>query len=254
VDWAKAIERNREALAAIVAALFAVLGLQADAVAAGRISRAVHSNVFRILRPAESALRRLIFIAARGLVVKSRPARPMPKDRKIVRKCGGDRNPSFQLFDPRKRFDVGPRPPPYTRNPPRIWSVEPAGPGAGSVFADDPFDGLFARDPRVAALAMFRPRPPEPPPPPDRSEIDAGRLARRLLAFKLALADIPKQARRLARLRRRREEIQKKRPTYTAPIRQGHPPGHRKKPVHEVDHVLVECQWLARDAMRADTS
>ena len=46
-------------------------------------------------------MRRLIVIAARGLTVKSAPARPMPAG-PIGR--GGRNRRSFQLFDPRKRF------------------------------------------------------------------------------------------------------------------------------------------------------
>ena len=26
------------------------------------------------------------------------------------------------------------------------------------------------------------------------------------------------------------------------------PPGHRKKPIHEVDEILTECHWLAWEA------
>ena len=81
MDWARAIERNSEALKGIVAELFAMLGL--DGVApVGRIPQPLHRAVLRVLWPAESAMRRLIVIAARGLVVKlaaSRPiSRPMP--------------------------------------------------------------------------------------------------------------------------------------------------------------------------------
>ena len=64
MDWARAIERNSEALKGIVETLFAMLGL-APVV---RLPRSVHSAVLRVLRPAESAMRRLIVIAARGLV------------------------------------------------------------------------------------------------------------------------------------------------------------------------------------------
>ena len=81
MDWALAIERNSEALKGIVAALFAMLGLQGEAVV-GRIPQPLHRAVLRVLRPAESAMRRLIIIAARGLVVKLPAAppisRPMP--------------------------------------------------------------------------------------------------------------------------------------------------------------------------------
>ena len=77
MDWALAIERNSEALKGIVAALFAMLGLEGEAVV-GRIPQPLHRAVLRVLRPAESAVRRLIVIAARGLVVKLVPSRPLP--------------------------------------------------------------------------------------------------------------------------------------------------------------------------------
>ena len=63
MDWAKAITRNSEALKGIIEALFAMLGLAGD-VTVGRIPRPLHTAALRILRPAESAVRRLIIIAA----------------------------------------------------------------------------------------------------------------------------------------------------------------------------------------------
>ena len=101
MDWARAIERNSEALKGIVAALFTMLGLVGNA-AVGRIPQPLHSAVLRVLHPAESALRRLIVIVARGLVVKLAPSRPMPKV-SIIGK-GGPSRPSFKLFDPQKSF------------------------------------------------------------------------------------------------------------------------------------------------------
>ena len=77
-DWPRAIERNSEALNRIVEALFAMLGLAGE-VTVGRIPHPLHRAVLRVLRPAESAVRRLIIIVARGLVVKLSPSRPMPK-------------------------------------------------------------------------------------------------------------------------------------------------------------------------------
>jgi hypothetical protein len=106
VDWARAIQRNSEALKGIIADLFAMLDLAGEATVA-RLPRSVHSAVLRVLRPAESAVRRLIVIAARGLVVKLAPARPglRPKPAKPTAKgIGSSRPPSFQLFDPRKRI------------------------------------------------------------------------------------------------------------------------------------------------------
>ena len=156
MDWDLAIKRNSEALKGIVAILFSLLGLDGSDTAS-RIPRSLHSAVLGVLRPAESAVRRLIVIAARGLVVEFVPSRPMPKGI-VIRKGSGPSRPSFQLFDPRKR--VAPlRVRKFTRLVPRIH--------------------FFGPDPRVAAL-FPAPRPvAEPPPPPD-GRVNATRLHRRL--------------------------------------------------------------------------
>ena len=229
MDWARAIERNSEALKSIVEALFAMLGLVGSATVA-RIPQPLHSAVLRVLRPAESAMRRLIVIAARGLVVKLAPARAMPA-RPIGK--GGSPRFSFQLFDPRKNFASLRQ---HRRRPARIA----------------PRIHFFGSDPRVAAI-LWPARPPvaDPPPPPD-GLVNAARLSRRLQALKLALEDLPRQARRLARWRVKRENAQS--PKFKSPLRPGHPPGFRRKPVHEVDEVLIECHGLAFDAMKPDTS
>jgi hypothetical protein len=228
MDWAKAIERNSEALNGIVAALFAMLGLTGDATVA-RLPRSVHSAVLRVLRPAESAMRRLIVIAARSVVVKLAPLRPMPAG-KVIGKGGGNSLPTFQIFDPRKRVK-GPRARAFNRIIPRIH--------------------FFGPDPRVAAL-FPAPRPVvEPPPPPD-GLVNVARLTRRLQALKLALDDLPRQAKRLARWRQRREAAPSLK--FLSPLRPGHPPGYRRKPIHEVDDVLTECDGLAWEAMKPDTS
>jgi hypothetical protein len=229
MDWARAIERNSEALKGIVAALFAMLELAGTGTVA-RLPRSVHRAVLRVLRPAESAVRRLIVIAARGLVVKLSPSRPMST--RPIGRGGGHLRFSFQLFDPRKNFEsLRQHRRTATRNPPRIH--------------------FFASDPRVAALWSARPPAADPAPPPD-GLVGAERLTRRLQALKLALDDLPRQARRLARWRLRRENMQS--PKFKSPLRPGHPPGYRRKPVHEVDEVLIECHGLACDAMKPDTS
>ncbi len=233
MDWARAIERNSEALKAIVAELFAMLGLAGEATVA-RIPQPLHRSVLRVLRPAESAVRRLIIIAARGLVVKPATSRLKPVG--PIGKGGGSRCPSFQLFDTRKNFaELRQRRRKFRRNPPRIH-----------IFGRD------LSDPRVAAI-LWPARPPVavPPPPPD-GLVNAERLTRRLQALKLALEDLPRQARRLVRWRVRRENMPS--PKFRSPLRPGPPPGHRRKPVHEVDEVLAECHWLAWDAMKPDTS
>jgi hypothetical protein len=228
MDWDLAIKRNSEALVGIVAALFAMLGLVGEATVA-RIPQTFHSAVLRVLRPAESALRRLIVIAARGLVVKAAPSRPMPVG-PIIGKGDGSRRPSFQLFDPRKNFALTHRRT-FARIAPRIH--------------------IFGNDPRVAAMWSTPQPAPDPAAPPD-GLVNAARLSRRLQALKFALDDLPRQARRLARWRVRQEVA--KAPKFRSPLRPGPPPGYRRKPVHEVDEVLIECHGLAWDALRPDTS
>ncbi len=227
MDWSRAIERNSEALKDIIEVLFAMLGLVGEATVA-RFPRSVHSGVLRVLRPAESAMRRLIVIAARGLVVKPAPSRPMPAG--PIGKGGGSRRPSFQLFDPRKNFEsLHHRT--FTRNPPRIH--------------------IFGSDPRVAAL-WPAPQPVADPAPPPDDLVNTERLTRRLQALKFALEDLPRQARRLARWRVRWENAPHLK--FRSPLRPGHPPGHRRKAIHEVDELLAECHGLACDALKPDTS
>ena len=85
----------------------------------------LHRAVLRVLRPAESAVRRLIVIAARGLVVKVAPSRPMPKGH-VIGKGGGSRLPSFQLYDTRKYFpELRQRRVKYAKYPPRIHFFGP---------------------------------------------------------------------------------------------------------------------------------
>ncbi len=140
MDWDLAIKRNSEALREIIAGLFAMLEL-AGGITVALLPRSVHSAVRRVLWPAESAMRRLIVIAARGLVVKLASPRPIsrPKAAKPIGKGGGNRPPAFQLFDPRKNFPELRQPRvKYAKNPPRIlffgdhsrvddlWPVTPA--------------------------------------------------------------------------------------------------------------------------------
>ena len=226
MDWDLAIKRNSEALKGIIAALFVMLG---DATIS-RIPQSLHRAVLRVLRPAESSVRRLIVIAARGLVVKVAPSRPMPKGQ-VIGKGSGNRLPSFKLFDTRKDFpELRQRRVKYAKHPPRILFLGP----------DSRIDDLWSRP------------PPAPAPPPPDGLVNAERISRRFQALKLALDDLPRQARRMARWRMRREAA--KAPRFTSPLRPGPPPGHRRKPVHEVDQVLSECHWLAWEALKPDTS
>lgn len=186
MNWARAVERNSEALQAIIAALFAMLGL-AGGGAAVRIPRALHRAVLRVLRPAESAMRRLIVIAARGLAVAVPPSRPMPRPPVGPAGQSGRDRLSFPLCDPRKRFFRPRRI--RSRFVPRV-----------RVFGDPLVPAWWAQPPRAAAA------------PADDGLIDARRVAMRLEALKRALDDLPRQARRLARLQARRQNVPGLRP------------------------------------------
>jgi hypothetical protein len=223
MDWDLVIKRNSEALKGVIVALFAMLG----DVTVSRIPKPLHRAVLFVLRPAESAVRRLIVIAARGLVVKVAPSRPMPKGH-IVGKGGLPRASSFQLYDTRKDFpELRQRRVKYARNPPRIHFF--------------PYDTLRPTPQPVAA----------PAPPPD-GLVNAARLNRRLQVLKLALDDLPRQAKRLARWRARRENM--KAPKFKSPLRPGPPPGRRKRKIHPIDEILANCHWLAWEAEKLNTS
>ena len=230
MDWDLAIKRNSEALKGIVEALFAMLGLSGTDIV-GRIPQPLHLAVLRILRPAESAMRRLIVIAARGLVVKLAPSRPMPKGH-VIGKGGAPRSSSFQLFDTRKNFtELRQHRVKYAKHPPRIH--------------------FFGDDSRVDAL-WPAPLPVAAPVSPPDGLVNAARLTRRLQALKLALENLPRQARRLARWRMKRENM--KSPKFKSPLRPGPPPGRRKRQIYPIDEILADCHWLAWDAMKPDTS
>jgi hypothetical protein len=251
-DWRdSAIEKNRAALLRIIAVLFVYAGL--DEGGADMVPRRVWRMVLRLLRPAESAARRLIVIAARGIEVappKPRPeipltgierlvaagvltfhevnlglaCAPQPQPAKPEKSAPGI--PAFPLTDPPRRFDT------------KAWDgLRP--------FPRDGFDLLNADE-----------------------EVDARHLCCRILSLKAALDDLPRHARRLARREARAHlasrqmqggfapasEAQLKGANQRRALRLGHPPGFRKRPSHAVDHVLAECHSLALSSQRLDSS
>lgn len=224
MDIPGAIALNKTALARIVAGLFSLLGLVGDA-ALARIPIKLHHSIARVLRPAESAVRRLIVVLARITKVKAPPPRSAPAG--LVR--SGERKPrvSFQLFDPRQRF-LRPQHN-ASRAQPRI-----------SFFGDG--------DVRTVAWN----RAPLPQKFQADEQADAANLLRRLEALKAALDDLPRQARRLVRALARRAKSQQLK--LKMPLRPGRAPGYRRKPLLEIDHLLHHCDWLAREALAPDTS
>jgi len=232
------------------------------------LPRRLHRAVLRLLRPAESAARRLVIVAARNLVVelpRARKPKPAPaRPRKSVfmkTRCGtgvylphrlrrglpGTIRPralplriALPLFDPPRRIARLRRPP--ARDVPRISTF-----GHGA--------------PRPIAIR---------PPPSPRDPLDAARIHLRLAALARALDDLPGHARRFARWRirrdaavaQRKEQIaagmqasvrQTGRARRMSPLRGGRPPGSPRRPRHEVHDILKDLHGLAFWAM-GDTS
>ncbi len=177
-----------------------------------------------ILRPAESALRRLIVIAARGLIVKPRTAQQLLPNFPSFAASNASRIPSFALLDPLKHFSLED----FNQN---------ANPNTSFSSSWNPSD-----------FAQSLSQPDEP--------INAAQLFSRMRALRAALSDIPKQARRLARWQARRDlALKAKRPTRISIFRPGLPPGWRQRSIHAVDDVLRECHGLALHAVNGpDTS
>jgi hypothetical protein len=231
MDWDHAIKRNSEVLAGIVETLFVMLGLVGEATVS-RISWPAYRAVLRVLRPAESALRRLIVVAARNVVVKPAVARPRKAGPVKTSKKGTLRVPSFQLFDPQPRIVL-----PRRRNPKR------AVPRIHFFNTDGEF--ITIGPPIRPAKAPARTKSAD-------GLVNATRVIRRLEALDAALTDLPRQAKRLVRWRMRQEKSEN--PSFQTPLRPGRPPGHRKRNTHLVDELLSECDWLAFRAAMTDTS
>ncbi len=299
MDWNAAIEKNREALKRVLALLVGLAGLTGQSAFLSRdgapsqgpaeqspvLPRRLHRFVLGLLRPAEAAARRLVIVAARGLVLPPpRPRKPKPRPYSIFVRPGEmrtgivlprgvrrsailpalarprPRRLALPLFDPLPRF--GGRPRPAARGVPRIWA-----PGYGEPFP-----------------VKAPPRPGDP--------IDAGRLLLRFEALGRALDDLPREARRFAlwvarrdaanarikqeldaagvqipvelyrigaRNRSRAAGAQDKKDVRPSrrqwPLRPGRPPGSRRRSTHEVHDILNAAHGLAILALeREDTS
>ena len=263
MDWNTAIEKNREALKRVLAMLVAMAGLDGRPTT---LPRHLHRAVLSLLRPAESAARRLIIVAARGIVVTLPPARrrkPQPTPTILRKGIGtgivmprGSRSkagPSraarlcLPLFDPLPRWGGRKRP-------------------AASGF------------PRISIPGLTQPFP-VPSAPSSDDPIDAAHLALRLGALGRALDDLPREARRFARWRAARHAAgtpgaagaQKGNSRAAGPFRRvwplrpGRPPGGRlshydpdawggRKNIRDVDEILAHAHALASYALNPDTS
>lgn len=273
MDWQAAIDKHRDALRRVLSALVAMAGLgdghpplacrpsppQGGSLAGITLPRHRHRAMLRVLRPAEAAVRRLIIVAARGLVVPPpapRPRRPKPAPT-ILRRPGGT---GVFLSVRRTAGDTAPRALALPLLDPPRRRPRPARPVQSVV-------------PRISVPGAVTPFPvPERRPPSRYDKIDATRLFLRLAALATALDDIAGQARRFARWRCRiagaqqenaaaqspaRKDTHRNRRVW--PLRTGRPPGQsraeRHRPSHEIQTILTDVHGLAFWALEApDTS
>jgi hypothetical protein len=221
LDWTLAIKRNRELLKDIVLGLFMLARMRIGG-SLFTLPRSTVAMIMLVLRPAESAVRRLIVIAAQGLLAS------LSSLWGGVR--GGGREHSeplknfraFKLFDPLKSFD-----------PEAVWDAGPV------------WESGFDLEPGYSSTNNV-----------EDEHLDAIRIGQRLNALMRALDNLPAQARRLLKWQQKRDALLKAhRPTRLFPIRPGLPPGWRQRRLHEIDDVLRECHGLANDLLNApDTS
>ena len=232
------------------------------------LSRRLHRAILRQLRPLESATRRLIIVAARDLPVpalppsrprKSEPdlkaahaplrslglavvlssadiARAAAEKRAAEKRAAARANRAghpfvLPLADPRKRFGKRRR-------------YVPAHAAPRIIF----FDGSIPHK--------------LPPPPGPHDQIDATRLALRLAGIGRALADLPAQAQRYVRWKARHSQFPSplrgggsSRIRRISPLRPGRAPGWRQRSKDEINEILADMQYVAREVLRApDTS
>jgi hypothetical protein len=243
MDWDEIIERNRERILAAIAPLLAVLGF--DPRRRGEMPRHFYRSLLILLRPAESAVRRLIIIAARGIVLKLRldassafPA-GLAQRLKMALEKDVERIPAFQLIDPLKRF----APQDFE------WREEEGKEEENAQIL-----------PRISVPGLFDPAFPQTEPafiPADDDPINTSALLRRIRSLKDALENLPRHARRLARWKARGElargpDAARKIGRLT-PFRPGFAPGFRRAEKRDIDAILGDCHYFARQAF-ADTS
>lgn len=287
VDWDCVVEHNREALRRILAMMVTMVAAGAAAVtgevARPTLPRHLYRAVLAILHPAESAARRLIVVAARGLVV------PKPRLKPCVPKPRRRPSPTVIVFPHAARFAPPPPRPVPARIPlPLFDTLRPPARRLRSVPA--------RCAPRIAVpgLTVLHRLPPKPTP---FDPIDATRLKLRLATLAAVLDDLPGQALRFARWRARsdarlgalraRAAAADQRPPAgpptgrpgghpasrptgrhagqpavrpilrvgrLSPLRPGRAPGSRRRDRREVHQILANLQYFALEVLEPDTS
>ena len=236
MNWEDIVEVNRQRIISAIAPLLAVLGF--DPRRRDEMPRFFHRALLILLRPAESAVRRLIVMAARGIVVKLRMgvSRAFPKG--LAVKNDPERVPAFGLIDPLKRFA-----------PEGFGWAKEWGKGWGAVPAIPRISVPGFSDPVFAETAPF-------PSPSDA--IDTSALVARIRSLKSALENLPRQALRLARWKARGELARKadiRKPRRLSPMRPGFAPGYHRRDQREIDDIICDVHYFAGEAWgKWDTS
>jgi hypothetical protein len=221
MDWPLIIERNADRLYAVVTELFVMAGFGRGGTAF--LPRHVCRALLILLRPAESAVRRLIIIAARGLVVKLRAGRAFPAGG--VLKKDAQRVPAFCLIDPLKRFAT-----------------------EGFEWSGEKLQIL----PRISVPGLIDPVFVTKTISTEDDLISPAAIRRRLQALRHALDHLPREALRLARWKARRAP---KKTGRLSPFRPGLAPGFHRHEPREIDSILGDCHYFAVEAWRGpDTS
>jgi hypothetical protein len=271
LDNRAGIERNVEALKRILVSLVALAGLGETT-----LPRHLHRAILRLLRPAESAARRLIIALAATPQARETGHGAMPQAREIAdkatpsaREMGNTeareqgngvaasawRGPVRQAAGRRARQFQPRTPRPAARPAVMRLSLPLADP------LTHPFGRVPVRQASVPRLWIYGSTQaglPVPAPPAPHDPLDATRLRLRLDALGRALDDLPGQALRFARWRARQASM-RERGRFRRPLRPGRPPGAlppgNRRREHEVHAVLAHAHSLGWWALeRRDTS
>ncbi len=292
VEWDCVVEHNREALKRILAMMVTMVAAGAAAVAgeAARptLPRHLYRAVLAILHPAESAARRLIVVAARGLSL------PKPRLKPCVPKPRRRPSPTVIVFPHAARF--APAAAPARPGPHPAADVRHAA-AAGAAAAQRP-------GPLRAAHRGAGPHRPPPPAgeadavrsdrrhPAESAPRNARRRARRPAERGAALRPLARPQRRAARRpREARAAAADQRPPAgpptgrptgrpgghpasrptgrpggqpdvrpilrvgrLSPLRPGRAPGSRRRDRREVHQILANLQYFALEVLEPDTS
>ncbi|MEM0898443.1 MAG: hypothetical protein AAGI92_00650 [Pseudomonadota bacterium] len=237
-DWTGAIDKQVRLIGRIIAFLFSAVDV--NEVEGIVIPRRVRDELFAILRPAESALRRLIFVMAMRL---ERPPQPIVSGvkSKATRRAGTKLANANKINS--NSFTV------RTRPTTQSFRLRDRRKDFGHLFYDEADEVAL---PVVSGTEQI-----------DNKPVIATNLVKRIVAIKNALDDLPREARRMRKLLHARQRWlvgDEKHTTVSRriplpPLRPGLPPGARLRPPkygqirrQETEAILEEADWLARQA------